>query len=135
MDAEQSKPTTIASTSLRSSSFSVEALISKPGQKTRSNIINDTNLGSQSNFSVERILNKQCSREEELENKIEVSTLEKRNSRDTEDNSSDFPWMHSTRYDPPPSKFILPIYHPSSKYVRKHLKYNCFNCPQLFNPG
>lgn len=128
MDTEQNKPSTMGSTSSRSSSFTVEALISKPVQKT-SNIINDTNLGSQSNFSVERILNKQHSSREENDSKVEVSTTDKRCARDEqEENSSDYPWMHSTRYDPPPRKFTLSIKPLSFKFVRKHLKYNCFNC-------
>lgn len=132
MDTEQNKPSSMASTSSRSSSFSVEALISKPAQKT-SNIINDTNLGSQSNFSVERILNKQPSRNEENDSKVEVCTPDKRCAREPEESSSDYPWMHSTRYDPPPRKFTLSINSLCFKFPREHLKYNCFNCLQLYN--
>ena len=128
MDAEQNKPSSMGtSTSSRSSSFSVEALISKPVQKT-SNIINEPNLGSHSNFSVERILNKQHSREEDNDSKVEVSSPDKRCAREQEETSSDYPWMHSTRYDPPPRKFILSMKPISFKFLRKHLNYNCFNC-------
>lgn len=111
MEAEQNKPaTSMTSSSSRMGSFSVEALISKPGQKSTN--VNDSTSGLHTNFSVERLLNKQCSKEEEIETKAETTSPERRDSKDTEETTSDFPWMHSTRYDPPPSKFILSIYRP-----------------------
>ncbi|XP_031564155.1 homeobox protein MSX-3-like [Actinia tenebrosa] len=117
METEQNKPSSMGPTSSRSSSFTVEALISKPVHKT-SNIINDTNLGSQSNFSVERILNKQHSRDEENDSKVDVSSPDKRCAGEEEDSSSDYPWMHSTRYDPPPR--IRSRLSPSKCQLRKH---------------
>lgn len=112
MEAEQNKPaTSITSSSSRMGSFSVEALISKSGQKS-TNVINDSTSGIHTNFSVERLLNKQSSKEEGIETKAETTSPERRDSKDTEETTSDFPWMHSTRYDPPPSKFILSIYRP-----------------------
>ena len=107
MDAEQSKPSTsIISSSSRTSSFSVEALISKPGQKS-TNVIKDSTSGLQSDFSVERLLNKHTSKEEEVESKVEATSPERRDSKETDETTSDFPWMHSTRYDPPPRKSNL----------------------------
>lgn len=111
MEAGQTKPsTTTASqssssvsttTTSRTSSFSVEALISKPDQKpsTREN----NSPGRHSNFSVERLLNRHSSKEDDVETKPETASTERRDSKDDE-TATDFAWMHSTRYDPPPRK-------------------------------
>lgn len=102
-----SLPSSSTSSSSRTSSFSVEALISKPDIKTST-----SSPGLNSSFSVERLLNRHSSKQDDIETKAESPASTERS--DTKDNDeTDFPWMHSTRYDPPPSKYMhcLFIYH------------------------
>lgn len=102
MDSTQIKASTSSSySSSRSSSFSVEALISKPEPKS---VDNEPVPVHHSSFSMDSIL-RRSSRDEDLETRSESpSTGEQRDTKETEDPSTDFPWMRSTRYDPPPSK-------------------------------
>lgn len=115
MEAGQTKPST-SSSSFRTSSFSVEALISKPDQKSPAS--DTTTHAHQSNFSMDMILSRPSSNEEDLETKAEPSSQDRRDSKESELTSTDFPWLHSTRYDPPPRKFRHCIYRPCLAYLR-----------------
>lgn len=112
MEAGQAKPLTTTvplssssvstTTTSRTSLFSVEALISKPDHKTSTRENNSP--VRHSNFSVERLLNRHSTKDDDVESKPEAASTERRDSKDDE-TSTDFAWMHSTRYDPPPSKY------------------------------
>lgn len=86
--------------------FSVESLISKPcqdGDKTPSSSPVRTS-GNQSNFSVERLLDKQ-ERNHFVEKKVQnLPRSKEENVMETQSFDENYSWLHSTRYDPPPSK-------------------------------
>ena len=102
---EQSRPATA-----RGISFSVESLISKPDQNGDSPANSARAPGLPINFSVERLLDKQDVRGGEAVKGTESSIDLAGEGKDTNERmewTEDFPWMHSTRYDPPPRKFKI----------------------------
>lgn len=104
---EQSRPATA-----RGISFSVESLISKPDQNGDSLANSARAPGLPINFSVERLLDKQDVRGGEAVKGTEPSIDLASESKDTNERvewTEDFPWMHSTRYDPPPRKFKISV--------------------------
>lgn len=104
---EQSRPA-----SARGISFSVESLISKPDQNGDSPANSARAPGLPINFSVERLLDKQDVRGGEAVKSTEPSIDMTSESKDTNERvewSEDFPWMHSTRYDPPPRKLKISV--------------------------
>lgn len=113
---EQSRPATA-----RGISFSVESLISKPGQNGDNPANSARAPGLPINFSVERLLDKQDVRGGEAVKGTEPSIDFAGESKDTNERvewTEDFPWMHSTRYDPPPR--IRPRLSPTKCQLRKH---------------
>ena len=88
-------------------SFSVESLISKPDQNGDSAANSTCSTGLPINFSVERLLDKQDVRGgEAAKNSVPSVDLpsERKDIDERVEWTEDFPWMHSTRYDPPPRK-------------------------------
>ena len=87
--------------------FSVESLISKPdhnGEKPPpSSPVRTT--GHQSNFSVERLLDKQERNRETGKKVTELPRNKEDNAVEAQPLDGNYSWLHSTRYDPPPSKF------------------------------
>lgn len=104
---EQNRPATA-----RGISFSVESLISKPDQNGDSPANSARAPGLPINFSVERLLDKQDVRGGEAVKGTEPSIDLASESKDTNERvewTEDFPWMHSTRYDPPPRKLKISV--------------------------
>lgn len=88
-------------------SFSVESLISKPDQNGDISANSARAPGLPINFSVERLLDKQNVRGGETPKNSEPSVDWASEGKETNERAEwteDFPWMHSTRYDPPPRK-------------------------------
>ncbi|XP_074614779.1 homeobox protein MSX-1-like [Acropora palmata] len=113
---EQSRPA-IA----RRISFSVESLISKPDQNGDITANSTRSPGLPINFSVERLLDKQDVRGGEAAKNSEVNVdvpSERKDINERVDWAEDFPWIHSTRYDPPPR--IRPRLSPTKCQLRKH---------------
>lgn len=105
----------------RGISFSVESLISKSDQNGDSQANSARAPGLPINFSVERLLDKQEFRGGEAAKITEPSLKLVKESKDTNERlewTDDFPWMHSTRYDPPPR--IRPRLSPTKCQLRKH---------------
>lgn len=104
---EQSRPATA-----RGISFSVESLISKPDQNGDSPANSTRAPGLPINFSVERLLDKQDVRGGEAAKSTEPSidlASERKDTNERMEWTDDFPWMHSTRYDPPPRKLKISV--------------------------
>lgn len=104
---EQSRPAMS-----RRISFSVESLISKPDQNGDSSANSTRAPGLPINFSVERLLDKQDVRGGEATKSSEPSVDLASEHKDVNERvewTEDFPWMHSTRYDPPPRKLKISV--------------------------
>lgn len=102
-------------------SFSVESLISKPDQNGDISANSTRAPGLPINFSVERLLDKQNVRGGETPKNSEPSVDWASEGKETNERAEwteDFPWMHSTRYDPPPR--IRPRLSPTKCQLRKH---------------
>lgn len=102
-------------------SFSVESLISKSDQNGDSAANSIRSPGLPINFSVERLLDKQDVRGgETAKNSVLTVDLpsERKDMNERVEWTEDFPWMHSTRYDPPPR--IRPRLSPTKCQLRKH---------------
>lgn len=96
----------------RGISFSVESLISKSDQNGDSQANSARAPGLPINFSVERLLDKQEFRGGEAAKITEPSLKLVKENKDTNERlewTDDFPWMHSTRYDPPPRKLWIVV--------------------------
>lgn len=94
-------------------SFSVESLISKPDQNGDITTNSTRSPGLPINFSVERLLDKQDIRGGEAAKNSEVNVdlpSDRKDINERVDWAEDFPWMHSTRYDPPPRKLQFLFY-------------------------
>ena len=93
-------------------SFSVESLISKPDQNGDISANSTRAPGLPINFSVERLLDKQNVRGGEAPKSSEPSVDWASDGKEANERvewTEDFPWMHSTRYDPPPRKLRIVI--------------------------
>ena len=101
------------SATARGISFSVESLISKSDQNGDSQANSTRAPGLPINFSVERLLDKQLDVRGGEAAKITEPSVDLANERkDTNESvewTEDFPWMHSTRYDPPPRKLKISV--------------------------
>lgn len=93
--------------------FSVESLISNSNSKPNQNGDKPPSSspvqtsGYQTNFSVDRLLDKQ-ERNEDVEKKdSNLPRGKEENVAETQNVDDNFSWLHSTRYDPPPSKYKL----------------------------
>lgn len=120
----------------RGISFSVESLISKPEQNGDSPSNSSRTPGLPINFSVERLLDKQDVRGGEAVRSAEPSIDSTTESKDTNERvewTEDFPWMHSTRYDPPPRKSKIPlVYEILFLVVSQLTKFNAVELSELF---
>lgn len=98
------------STASRGISFSVESLIAKPEHLSATERPEDSSARTSGlpaiSFSVERLLHKQDIGGEDVKKRDTLKDV-----KETEEGErhwqDDFPWMHSTRYDPPPRKLKL----------------------------
>ena len=105
-------------------SFSVESLISKSDQNGDSAANSIRSPGLPINFSVERLLDKQDVRGgETAKNSVLTVDLpsERKDMNERVEWTEDFPWMHSTRYDPPPRKlkclFFAKLWFPVLSFI------------------
>lgn len=110
------------SATARGISFSVESLISKSDQNGDSQANSTRAPGLPINFSVERLLDKQLDvrggeAAKITEPSVDLAT-ERKDTNESVEWTEDFPWMHSTRYDPPPR--IRPRLSPTKCQLRKH---------------